>query len=116
MKRVVMSKERLGLWIGYVQSSNLSYYKVRRQIFSQLGEIVHLIPNSQSHGEMELDNEDYNTVWSFLTARNGSVPEAARLAFEKVLDSWLDKISADEVQGSSSSGVHVSTSLGPSDG
>lgn len=91
--RVVLN-DSLYNWVNKVQISNLSYFKVRKDLMTELSRMSVLKSDENlAEGELVLSQSTFNSIWQFLTTRNDKITDDSRLAFQAAIDDLLTNLS-----------------------
>jgi len=77
-------------WLTLAQTSNLTYFSVRRTLFQKFSSKIQLFnSNHEDDDFISLTTELYNHIWQFLTARNDHITDNSRLSFQASVDELL---------------------------
>lgn len=70
-------------WTAKVLASNLTYYRLRRELFEKFNNLV--FDDHQMGSLVELSEEVYIVIRQFLTSRNDAINDDKRLSFDKAI-------------------------------
>lgn len=68
-------------WVNTALRSNVTYFRVRRELFASFTHMLDEFPTTP----VEIDDELFIVIRQFLTVRNDSINDDKRLAFDKAL-------------------------------
>lgn len=71
-------------WVNRALRANLTYFRVRRELFEHFNAAL----DAPIVTGCEIENEDYMILRQFLTQRNDSLDDNKRLSFDKALDGF----------------------------
>lgn len=75
----------LGEWVEEAQISNITYFRLRRELFQSLINKMESSRDSPDDECTSISPDDFFTIKQVLTSRNDSISNDARLAFDRLL-------------------------------
>lgn len=108
MKRFA-SLEKLQLWTMHVSASDLSYHKIRKELWKQFIALITSQPVAAGES-VEISSTDFVVVKQFLTAKNDKVTDDVSLSFTETLESLIEKIPDLEEDSKSNSSDSINDS------
>jgi hypothetical protein len=93
--KLTIERKELDSWLELVQSSKLTFFKVRQEVFDKL--LAILRPQSQAHeSTVTVTSSTFKLLKSYLTSRNDKLSDEKTLAFEKTLEELEKLVESDE--------------------
>jgi len=101
MAKLSILSSDLTEWLNLAVASSTTYFKVRRNLWKRLAQFLDtdfsvtnrvnalgIVANPPV--AVKLQSDDLFTVRSYLLMRNDKITDDASLAYQKVLEDWLD--------------------------
>lgn len=74
-----LDRESLRSWVRKALTTNLTYYRLRRELFAEFTDL------EEDDGGVAIDDEVYIVIRQFLTQKNDAINDDKRLSFDKAL-------------------------------